>query len=87
VLGWVKEAVAARPERGQSGSLVGEVNKGSRGDSQSDDVNNMAYFDMMRAGRVVVTANPVSWDGHTRLLEAFMSGALVMCEQVYTSLY
>jgi hypothetical protein len=88
VLGWVKEAVAARTElRGGSGSIVGEVNKGGRGDARGDYVNNMVYFNMMRAAGVVVTANPASWEGDTRLWEALMSGALVMCDQMYTPLH
>jgi hypothetical protein len=73
VLAWVDEAVHAWPHlRAGNGSIVGEVNSGARGEQHGDNAQNRRYFDTMRAARVVVTANPASWEGDFRLWEALM---------------
>jgi hypothetical protein len=86
-MGWVKEAVDAWPElRGGNGSYVGEVNKGGREQTSTDKTHNSEYFRLMRSAEVVVTANPASWEGDSRLWEALASGALVMVDKMSTPL-
>lgn len=58
-------------------SIVGQINQASRPTLDSK------YFGMMGNAKIIVTANPTSWEGDFRLCEAFSGGALIFVDHMF----
>jgi hypothetical protein len=41
---------------------------------------NLAYYDILKTSKIIVTANPTDWEGDFRLWEALLVGNLVLCD-------
>ena len=43
---------------------------------------NEEYYNILKKSKIIVTANPYSYEGDYRLYEALLSGNLVMCDEM-----
>jgi len=59
---------------------VGSITSGTR------EVVDNSYQQTLNRAKIIVTANPMKWEGDSRLYEALASGALVFCDPIYTPL-
>jgi len=57
---------------------VGEFNSGGR------EVVDKNYHKTLNRAKIIVTANPMSWEGDSRLYESLATGALVFVDHIYT---
>lgn len=44
------------------------------------------YHDLLRNSKIIVTMNPLLWEGDNRLYEAMASGALVFCDKIFSEI-
>lgn len=58
---------------------------GAVDDAKSHDYS-FKYHKLMRNSEIVVTMNPMYWEGDNRLYEALASGALVLCDKLWTDI-
>jgi hypothetical protein len=63
--------------RGVVNMKTGEVNGASRTVISED------YIRIMANSRIIVTVNPMNWEGDFRLMEAFATGALVFVDYLF----
>lgn len=54
-------------------------------DSKSSDYD-LEYHSLMRNSKIIITMNPLLWEGDNRLYEAIASGALVFCDNLYVDI-
>merc|ERR1712142_890103 len=59
---------------------VGSISGGRR------EVVDNSYQKTLNRAKIIVTANPMKWEGDSRLYEALASGALVFVDAMYTPL-
>jgi len=77
-MAWMREYQSRSKIKGKI--RVGSISSGSR------EVVDNSYQKTLNRAKIIVTANPMKWEGDSRLYEALASGALVFVDAIYTPL-